>query len=148
MDAIYATAIYRNGTYQSSPGSGEKHFNSPSWNGWSGSRQNIGVYSDHQTVTTDMSTVVSSGNTADAMVIPQTLVGTEARLRIVYTITYNNVSWENIYTAEFSGNWAAGKHYTYSITINPPNIPIEFTVLEAQWTAWGTSHDYEINLNQ
>lgn len=128
FENIYLTGIYRN---NGNPSSG-------SWAGWSGQRSSLPVFSGTQEVTPS---AVALANYS-VMPIPQTLVDSEARLRVAYTLENQTegISESNVYTFPITADWEPRKHYTYTIQIKP-GWPIKFTVT---WEDWGTAHTIDL----
>lgn len=124
FENVYLTGIYRNG--------------SSAWAGWSGQRSSLPVFSGTQEVTPS---AVALSNYS-VMPIPQTLVDSEARLRVAYTLENQDegISESNVYTFPITADWAPGTHYTYTIQIKP-GWPIKFTV---SWVDWGTAHTIDL----
>lgn len=110
-----------------------------SWAGHSGGRHTLSVLSGGSQEATGTRTAVSG---ASVMVIPQTVVNTDAMLRVVYTLELrgSNNPKTNECLLPITNNWASNGHYTYYLQITP-DLPIEFTV---SWSDWGVHYNYHL----
>ena len=128
FENVYMTGIYRN---NSNPATG-------SWAGWSGQRSSLPVFSGTREVTPSAVTL----SDYSIMPLPQTLVGSEARMRVAYTLENQTegISESNVYTFPITADWEPRKHYTYTIQIKP-DWPIKFTI---SWVDWGTAHTIDL----
>ena len=109
------------------------------WTGHTGGRHTLSVLSSGSQEATGTRTAVSG---ASVMVVPQTVVNTDAMLRVVYTLELrgsNNTKTNECYLP-FTNNWEANGHYTYYLQITP-DLPIEFTV---GWSEWGVHYNYHL----
>lgn len=110
-----------------------------SWAGHSGGRHTLSVLSGGSQEATGTRTTVSG---ASVMVIPQTVVNTDAMLRVVYTLELrgSNNPKTNECLLPITNNWESNGHYTYYLRITP-DLPIEFTV---SWSDWGVHYNYHL----
>lgn len=110
-----------------------------SWAGHSGGRHTLSVLSGGSQEATGTRTAVSG---ASVMVIPQTVVNTDAMLRVVYTLELrgSNNPKTNECLLPITNNWTSNGHYTYYLQITP-DLPIEFTV---SWSDWGVHYNYHL----
>ena len=140
FENVYNTGVFRHDNQTSTP----THANC-AWDVWNQLRGNLPIFSGSQEVVTTPAAISDPTTHEDVSIItiPQTLVGTEARMRIVYTLVARDESFSltNDYSFSFTADWAKDTHYTYTISIRP-NHPIQFTV---SWSSWGTDHTIDLN---
>lgn len=137
FENIYLTGVYRN-NFSSYYDSRDSY-----WDLRNSLRRSLPVYTGTQEVTSSDSPVLHNTNELSIMPIPQTLVNTEARLRIVYSLSATGLGISettNVFDFPFSGDWQPNHHYTYSFQITP-NYPIQFTV---SCSEWGTAHTIDL----